>query len=81
MLALIKLFYFSFSSFSSSIQKPQISHKLAAVVLPSCSNSSIMGGVFEKMLNTFFSKKLEVVLVGLENSGKTTLLQVKTERM
>mmetsp|Transcript_9855 Transcript_9855/g.16363 ORF Transcript_9855/g.16363 Transcript_9855/m.16363 type:complete len:192 (-) Transcript_9855:469-1044(-) len=35
-----------------------------------------MGGVFEKMLNTFFSKKLEVVLVGLENSGKTTLLQV-----
>lgn len=35
-----------------------------------------MGGVFEKMLNTFFTKKLEVVLVGLENSGKTTLLQV-----
>lgn len=28
------------------------------------------------MLNTFFTKKLEVVLVGLENSGKTTLLQV-----
>jgi len=28
------------------------------------------------MLNVFYTKKLEVVLVGLENSGKTTLLHV-----
>ena len=28
------------------------------------------------MMNALFTKKLEVVLVGLENSGKTTLLQV-----
>lgn len=27
-------------------------------------------------MNALFTKKLEVVLVGLENSGKTTLLQV-----
>ena len=35
-----------------------------------------MGAVFERMVNMLFSKKLEVVLVGLENSGKTTLLNV-----
>ena len=29
-----------------------------------------MGGLFDK----FFSEKLEIVLVGIENSGKTTLL-------
>lgn len=29
-----------------------------------------------KLLDTFYTKKLEVVLVGLENSGKTTLLNV-----
>ena len=28
------------------------------------------------MMNVFWTKKLEVVLVGLENSGKTTLLNV-----
>ena len=33
-----------------------------------------MGNIFRKMLNVLFNKKLEVVLVGLENSGKTTLL-------
>jgi ADP-ribosylation factor-like protein 8 len=35
-----------------------------------------MGAAFRKLLNSLFTKKLEVVLVGLENSGKTTLLQV-----
>jgi len=35
-----------------------------------------MGAAFRKMLNALWTKKLEVVLVGLENSGKTTLLQV-----
>lgn len=29
-----------------------------------------MGGILDK----FFSQKLEIVLVGIENSGKTTLL-------
>ncbi len=38
-----------------------------------------MGNVFRRLLNVFFSKKLEVVLVGLENSGKTTLLQVLSD--
>ncbi|KAH7459801.1 ADP-ribosylation factor-like protein 8a [Phytophthora ramorum] len=33
-----------------------------------------MGGILQKMLQAFYTKKLEVVLVGLENSGKTTLL-------
>lgn len=31
-----------------------------------------MGGLMAKLRQLFFSKKLEVVLVGLENSGKTT---------
>eukprot|EP00455_Lapot_gusevi_P017189 TRINITY_DN19103_c0_g1_i1.p1 TRINITY_DN19103_c0_g1~~TRINITY_DN19103_c0_g1_i1.p1 ORF type:complete len:178 (+),score=43.56 TRINITY_DN19103_c0_g1_i1:56-589(+) len=31
-----------------------------------------MGAFFAKLRDLFFSKKLEVVLVGLENSGKTT---------
>lgn len=36
-----------------------------------------MGALFEKMKNLFGgSKKLEMCLVGLENSGKTTLLNV-----
>jgi len=35
-----------------------------------------MGGLFTKLLDAFYAKKLEVVLVGLENSGKTTLLNV-----
>jgi ADP-ribosylation factor-like protein 8 len=35
-----------------------------------------MGAAFKKLLNSLWTKKLEVVLVGLENSGKTTLLQV-----
>ena len=34
-----------------------------------------MGATFRKMLESLWTKKLEVVLVGLENSGKTTLLQ------
>ena len=33
-----------------------------------------MGGIFTKMLDLFYSKKMEIVLLGLENSGKTTLL-------
>ncbi|KAJ1445887.1 ADP-ribosylation factor family-domain-containing protein [Pelagophyceae sp. CCMP2097] len=35
-----------------------------------------MGQILQKMLDVFYNKKLEVVLVGLENSGKTTLLNV-----
>ena len=35
-----------------------------------------MGQILQKMLDAFCNKKLEVVLVGLENSGKTTLLNV-----
>jgi ADP-ribosylation factor-like protein 8 len=38
-----------------------------------------MGAAFKKLLDVFASKKLEVVLVGLENSGKTTLLQVLSD--
>ncbi|CAE7523697.1 Arl8 [Symbiodinium microadriaticum] len=38
-----------------------------------------MGNVFQRLLNMLFTKKLEVVLVGLENSGKTTLLQVLSD--
>ncbi len=33
-----------------------------------------MGSVFAKLKEIFYSKKMEIVLLGLENSGKTTLL-------
>uniref|UniRef100_A0A7S2RSV3 Uncharacterized protein n=1 Tax=Rhizochromulina marina TaxID=1034831 RepID=A0A7S2RSV3_9STRA len=35
-----------------------------------------MGALLQRMLDSFYTKKLEVVLIGLENSGKTTLLNV-----
>lgn len=35
-----------------------------------------MGAMLQRMLSIFYTKKLEVVLVGLENSGKTTLMNV-----
>ena len=35
-----------------------------------------MGGWLSKMFAAFYAKEMEVVLVGLENSGKTTLLNV-----
>jgi len=35
-----------------------------------------MGAALRRMMGVFWSRKLEVVLVGLENSGKTTLLSV-----
>eukprot|EP00638_Chattonella_subsalsa_P010526 CAMPEP_0117786790 /NCGR_PEP_ID=MMETSP0948-20121206/6036_1 /TAXON_ID=44440 /ORGANISM="Chattonella subsalsa, Strain CCMP2191" /LENGTH=177 /DNA_ID=CAMNT_0005615849 /DNA_START=53 /DNA_END=586 /DNA_ORIENTATION=- len=35
-----------------------------------------MGNFFQRMIDSLYSKKLEVVLVGLENSGKTTLMNV-----
>ena len=38
-----------------------------------------MGQIFRKILNLLWQKKLEVVLVGLENSGKTTLLSVLSD--
>jgi len=38
-----------------------------------------MGQVFRRLLNMLWQKKLEVVLVGLENSGKTTLLSVLSD--
>ena len=33
-----------------------------------------MGSLFSKLLEIFYSSKMEIVLLGLENSGKTTLL-------
>eukprot|EP00970_Alexandrium_tamarense_P005255 scaffold852_cov197-Alexandrium_tamarense.AAC.13 len=33
-----------------------------------------MGNVLRKLLDVFFTKKLDLVVIGLENSGKTTLL-------
>jgi len=35
-----------------------------------------MGAVLQKLLDSLYSKQLEVVIVGLENSGKSTLLSV-----
>mmetsp|Transcript_18630 Transcript_18630/g.60214 ORF Transcript_18630/g.60214 Transcript_18630/m.60214 type:complete len:199 (-) Transcript_18630:669-1265(-) len=35
-----------------------------------------MGQVLQRLVDIMYAKKLEVVLVGLENSGKTTLLNV-----
>ncbi|CAN0098697.1 unnamed protein product [Discosporangium mesarthrocarpum] len=35
-----------------------------------------MGAVIQRMLRSFYAKQLEVVLIGLENSGKTTLMNV-----
>jgi len=32
--------------------------------------------MLSRLMDTLFTRKLEVVLVGLENSGKTTLLNV-----
>lgn len=37
-------------------------------------NEKTMGAAFQRMLSSFYSRQLEVVLVGLENSGKTTLM-------
>lgn len=34
----------------------------------------IMGAALQRMLSSFYTRQLEVVLVGLENSGKTTLM-------
>lgn len=33
-----------------------------------------MGGLLAKLKQVFYSQKMEIVLLGLENSGKTTLL-------
>ena len=33
-----------------------------------------MGGIIEKIKNLFSTAKMEIVLIGVENSGKTTLL-------
>jgi ADP-ribosylation factor-like protein 8 len=35
-----------------------------------------MGFLFSKLAELFGGKKLEICMVGLENSGKTTLLNV-----
>mmetsp|Transcript_17438 Transcript_17438/g.25455 ORF Transcript_17438/g.25455 Transcript_17438/m.25455 type:complete len:178 (-) Transcript_17438:62-595(-) len=35
-----------------------------------------MGQMLQRLLDAFYTRKLEVVLVGLENSGKTTLMHV-----
>jgi ADP-ribosylation factor-like protein 8 len=37
-----------------------------------------MGNLFEKLKDLFSNSKLEVVLIGIENSGKTTLLNQLT---
>ncbi len=39
-------------------------------------SSSIMGAWLSKLTELFSSRKLELCLVGLENAGKTTLLNV-----
>ena len=35
-----------------------------------------MGGWLSKALDSFYTKHMEIALVGLENAGKTTLLNV-----
>mmetsp|Transcript_39555 Transcript_39555/g.45059 ORF Transcript_39555/g.45059 Transcript_39555/m.45059 type:complete len:178 (+) Transcript_39555:154-687(+) len=35
-----------------------------------------MGAILTKLLEIFYTKKLDIVVIGLENSGKTTLLTV-----
>eukprot|EP00904_Undaria_pinnatifida_P005507 jgi/Undpi1/2086/HiC_scaffold_12.g05472.m1 len=35
-----------------------------------------MGAALQRMISSFYTRQLEVVLVGLENSGKTTLMNV-----
>jgi Arf/Sar family protein len=35
-----------------------------------------MGGLLSRLLNMLYTKRMELVLVGLENSGKTTLINV-----
>lgn len=39
-------------------------------------NAAAMGQVLQKLLEVFWTKKLDIVVIGLENSGKTTLLSV-----
>lgn len=36
-----------------------------------------MGAALQRMMASFYTRQLEVVLVGLENSGKTTLMNGK----
>lgn len=36
-----------------------------------------MGAALQRMFSSFYTRQLEVVLVGLENSGKTTLMNGK----
>lgn len=38
-----------------------------------------MGAALQRMFASFYTRQLEVVLVGLENSGKTTLMNGKCE--
>lgn len=33
-----------------------------------------MGGILEKLKGLLFSRKMEIVMIGIENSGKTTIL-------
>jgi Arf/Sar family protein len=35
-----------------------------------------MGQLLSSLLDIFYTKKLDIVVIGLENSGKTTLLHV-----
>ena len=35
-----------------------------------------MGSIFGKLYEYFFNKKLEICLIGLENTGKTTFVNV-----
>lgn len=37
-----------------------------------------MGAALQRMFASFYTRQLEVVLVGLENSGKTTLMNGKS---
>jgi ADP-ribosylation factor-like protein 8 len=35
-----------------------------------------MGAIFTRLLSLFWSKNLDMILVGLDNAGKTTLLNI-----
>jgi len=35
-----------------------------------------MGGMFQKLYDYLFTKKLEICLIGLENTGKTTFVNI-----
>jgi hypothetical protein len=54
-----------------------LNSRFAPVTLPTLTPLlPSMGNLFQKLLSSFYTKNLEVVLVGLENAGKTTFVNV-----